>query len=51
MSEYDTRVSFGVQNIGDKGPPLSTSAFANSFSSADYTSPGRFPYVRVTVDF
>jgi len=51
LSEYDTRLTIGVQNIFDKGPPLSTSAFANSYSSADYRTPGRFPYVRVTVDF
>ncbi len=51
MSEYDTRLTFGVQNIFDKGPPLSTQAFANSFNASDYRVPGRFPYVRVTVDF
>ncbi len=51
LAEYDTRLTFGVQNIGDKGPPLSTAAFANSFNAADYRVPGRFPYVRVTVDF
>ena len=51
LSEYDTRVSFGVQNLFDKGPPISTTAFANSFNVADYRTPGRFPYVRVTVDF
>ena len=51
LSEYDTRLTFGVQNLFDKGPPLSTTAFANSFNVAQYRTPGRFPYVRVTVDF
>ncbi|MEM9300880.1 MAG: TonB-dependent receptor [Pseudomonadota bacterium] len=51
LSAYDTRITAGVQNLGDKGPPLSTTAFANSFNAADYRVPGRFPYVRVTVDF
>ncbi len=51
LSEYDTRFTLGVQNIGDKGPPLSVQAFANSFNAADHRVPGRFPYVRVTVDF
>ena len=51
LSEYDTRLSFGVQNLWDKNPPLSTTAFANSFNVADYRVPGRFPYVRVTVDW
>ena len=51
LSEFDTRLTLGVQNLFDKGPPLSTTAFANSFNAADYRVPGRFPYVRVTVDF
>lgn len=52
LSEYDTRFTFGIQNVGDKGPPLSTSAFANSFGAGgEYRTPGRFPYVRVTMDF
>ncbi|MDX1570537.1 MAG: TonB-dependent receptor, partial [Xanthomonadales bacterium] len=51
LSDYDTRLTFGVNNIWDKGPPLSTTAFANSYNAADYRTPGRFPYVRVTVDF
>ncbi len=51
LSEYDTRLTFGVNNIFDKGPPLSVTAFANSFNVADYRVPGVFPYVRMTVDF
>jgi len=51
FADYDTRVSFGIDNLFDKNPPLSTQAFANSYSARDYRTPGRFPYVRVTVDF
>ncbi len=51
LSEYDTRLTFGVNNIFDKNPPLSLTAFANSFNVADYRVPGVFPYVRMTVDF
>jgi outer membrane receptor protein involved in Fe transport len=51
LSDYDTRLTFGVQNLSDKGPPISTAAFANSFDAANYRVPGRFPYVRMTVDF
>ena len=51
LAEYDTRLTLGVQNIFDKGPPLSTSAFDNSFNAADYRLPGRFPYLRLTMDF
>lgn len=51
LGEYDTRFTFGVNNIFDKGPPLSVTAFANSFNVADYRVPGVFPYVRMTVDF
>ena len=51
LADFDTRLTLGVQNLFDKGPPVSTTAFANSFDVADYRTPGRFPYVRVTVDF
>lgn len=51
LSEYDTRLTFGVNNIFDKGPPISVTAFANSFNVADYRVPGVFPYARITVDF
>ncbi|MEM9533344.1 MAG: TonB-dependent receptor, partial [Pseudomonadota bacterium] len=51
LSEYDTRLTFGINNVFDKNPPLSVTAFANSFNVADYRVPGVFPYVRMTVDF
>jgi outer membrane receptor protein involved in Fe transport len=51
LSEWDTRFTFGVQNIGDKSPPLSQRAFANSFDPTTYEIPGRFPYFRVTKTF
>ncbi|MEM1089473.1 MAG: TonB-dependent receptor [Pseudomonadota bacterium] len=51
LDSFDTRVSLGVNNLWNKGPPLSTIAFVNSFNVADYRVPGRFGYFRVTVDF
>ena len=40
-------VSLGVHNAFDKNPPLSTKVFANSFSVADYRTPGRFVYAQL----
>jgi iron complex outermembrane receptor protein len=51
LSEWDTRLTFGIQNIGDKQPPLSATAFANSFDATVYETPGRFPYLRVSKTF
>ena len=51
MSEWDTRLTFGVQNIGDKQPPFSAQAFANSFDATTYELPGRFPYLRISKTF
>jgi iron complex outermembrane receptor protein len=51
MPEYDTRLTFGIQNIGDKSPPVSTQAFANSFDASTYEVPGRFPYLRISKTF
>ncbi|GJM10475.1 MAG: TonB-dependent receptor [Lysobacteraceae bacterium] len=51
LGDWDTQLTFGVNNLFDKGPPLSQTAFANSFDSSVYETPGRFPYIRVTTDF
>jgi iron complex outermembrane receptor protein len=51
LSDWDTRFTFGVQNIGDKKPPLSAQAFANSFDATTYEVPGRVPYFRVSKTF
>lgn len=51
LSEWDTRLTFGIQNIGDKQPPFSASAFANSFDATTYEVPGRFPYLRISKTF
>jgi iron complex outermembrane receptor protein len=51
LSDWDTRFTFGIQNIGDKSPPLSSQAFANSFDATTYEVPGRFPYFRVSKTF
>jgi iron complex outermembrane receptor protein len=51
VSDWDTRFTFGIQNVGDKAPPISTQAFANSFDATTYEVPGRFPYFRVSKTF
>ncbi len=47
----DIKVSVGVNNIWDTAPPISYSAFANSFAPSLYEIPGRFPYVRLSAKF
>ena len=42
--------TFGVRNALDRAPPVSYSAFANSFFP-DYDMPGRFFYVRYRQQF
>ena len=51
LSEYDVRLTFGINNLTDKQPPVSTTAFANSFDASLYDPTGRFMYGRVTVKF
>ena len=43
--------TFGIRNLFDKQPPISMSAFANSFLPAFYRAPGRFFYGRIGVKF
>ncbi|MBF39730.1 TonB-dependent receptor plug domain-containing protein [Idiomarina sp. UBA4520] len=45
------RVTFGVNNVFDKEPAVSYSAFANSFDPSMYEVPGMFPYARLSVNF
>ena len=44
-------VTVGVNNVLDKDPPVSTSAFANSYDVQTYDVPGRFPYLRLRKSF
>lgn len=44
-------VTVGVNNVLDKDPPISTSAFANSFDVQTYDVPGRFGYLRLRKSF
>ena len=48
---YNSRITLGVNNVTDKDPPISYSAFANSFDPTLYEVPGRFPYARLSVRF
>ena len=48
-SNFD--VTVGVNNVLDRDPPISTSAFANSFDVQTYDVPGRFGYLRLRKSF
>ncbi len=49
-SRWGGRISAGVQNATDRDPPVSYTAFANSFDPA-YPIPGRFWYASYTQRF
>jgi iron complex outermembrane receptor protein len=49
-SPWNAKITLGVNNIGDKDPPRSVAAFANSFDP-QYEVPGRFYYMRYTQKF
>ncbi|MFY8272664.1 TonB-dependent receptor domain-containing protein [Pseudoalteromonas sp. SSDWG2] len=51
LEDMNTRLTFGIKNLFDKVPPISTQAFANSFDASLYDPTGRFFYGRVTVKF
>ena len=51
MDSWNTDFSFGIQNLWDKQPPVSISAFANSYSPFYNRVPGRFFYGRIGVKF
>ncbi|WP_460710925.1 TonB-dependent receptor domain-containing protein [Lysobacter terrae] len=47
---WNAKITLGVNNVFDKDPPVSHSAFANSFDP-QYELPGRFYYMRYTQKF
>jgi len=47
---WDARITVGVNNIGDKDPPVSFLTFANSFDP-QYEIPGRFYYLQYNQKF
>ena len=47
---WNARVTLGVNNIGDKHPPVAYSTFANSFDP-QYDLPGRFLYLQYNQKF
>lgn len=51
MPGWDTKFTFGINNVFDKIPPTSYSAFANSYEPTLYEVPGMFTYLRVTKSF
>lgn len=51
VDPWNTDFTFGIQNLLDRVPPISISAFANSFGTAFNRVPGRMFYARVGVKF
>lgn len=49
-SPWDTQFTVGVRNLFDKAPPLSFSAFSNTFDPT-YRIPGRFGYASLSHKF
>ncbi|GAB3747990.1 TonB-dependent receptor plug domain-containing protein [Lysobacter olei] len=47
---WNARITLGVNNIGDKDPPVSFTTFANSFDP-QYEVPGRFVYLQYNQKF
>ncbi len=51
VSSWNTTFTLGINNILDKNPPVSYTAFANSYLPNYYVTPGRFIYGRVSISF
>ncbi|MRX28243.1 TonB-dependent siderophore receptor [Kangiella sp. HZ709] len=51
VADWDSQLAFGIRNIGDKDPPISYAAFANSFDPTQYDAPGSFYYLRLSTNF
>jgi iron complex outermembrane recepter protein len=48
---WDTQITLGVINLFDEQPPVSYTAFANSFPGTLYEAPGMQPYLRLSKRF
>jgi len=51
LSEYNTKIVLGVENVFDKTPPLSAQAGQNSYYTYLYNGTGRFFWVRLSKEF
>ncbi len=52
IADWDTQVAFGIRNVGNKQPPLSYAAFANSFDPTQYDAPDSASYyLRLSTNF
>ncbi|WP_181918368.1 MULTISPECIES: TonB-dependent receptor domain-containing protein [unclassified Wenzhouxiangella] len=51
MDFGNAKFTLGLDNVFDRDPPVSMSAFANSFDATQHRIPGQFYYARVNVDF
>lgn len=48
---WDGQIGLGINNVFEKDPPVSYTAFANSFNAAQHEVPGRFWYVQYNQRF
>lgn len=51
LEQYNAQFALGINNLLNEDPPVSYSAFANSYDGRTYDVPGIFPYVRATMSF
>jgi iron complex outermembrane recepter protein len=51
LRDWDTQITVGVINLFDEQPPVSYTAFANSFPGTLYEAPGLQPYLRLSKRF
>lgn len=51
VDAWNTTFTLGVQNVLNKEPPVSRTAFADSYVRELYPIPGRFFYARIRVQF
>jgi iron complex outermembrane receptor protein len=46
-----TTITFGINNVFDKNPPICVSCSLNGYDASNYEIPGRFPYLRLIARF
>lgn len=49
--DIDAQFTFGINNVFDKSPPISVTAFSNSFDVNQYDGKGRYIYGKLTFSF
>ena len=51
FSEYNSTLTFGIDNVGDEQPPFAYSGFNDNTDPRTYDTRGRYMYGRVTFAF